>query len=185
MQLRFALPVLATLVACSGGGGGSSSGGGTTPGTPSISGFLTMTGADTAALGTTLMPSDHAVGKHMLGEPYQLILIGENATIPQDEYIDPDFADPGDFTFADPNNSFVISVADDTTVVAQGVSMTAVVGGVPYSYACSTPGPFIDCGSLSIDFTAQTATFVDVVVQPTGSSSSSTANLVLNGMLAW
>lgn len=169
------------LTACS--SGGDSSSGSAPPGGSTLSGFLTMTGTDTAQVGTLLTPGDFAIGKHMAGEPYQLLLVDENSTILQPEFIDPDFASPADLVIGDFANHFVMSIADDTTVVAQAVSMQITVGGVKYDYVCSQPGPFVACGNLSVDFVGQTATFADVVVEPSGAPG--TANLVLNGQLSW
>ncbi len=148
-----------------GGNDGGNDGGGDNP--PTGNSQITLSGEDTADIGTVLTIGDAAYDRpDLTGVAEAVVVVDENSTIGDDL-----FSSIGDF-----NNNFILVIGTN------GLSMTVVRGGVSYSYACEVTGQvFIACGDLVFDLPSQTATLTDVTVENTDTDSV----LTLNGSVQW
>lgn len=140
---------------------------------------LALSGSETSQVGTSLITSDVAFGRRDLIGPIDgTIIVGDCATIPTAPALFP-AGDPrnlASFTVADPDNAFVMVVADSV------ISMTIVKDAMSYQYGCdSNFSTFIDCGGLSFDIPSQTITMNNVTVENTDTG----AVLTMNGTVIW
>ena len=152
-------------------GGGSSSTNQTTG--IVVSGSITLTGDDTAIVGTTLEP--------VYVDPHEVV-----ATV-SPAYVEVSSYSPDSATAADFQNGFSFGVIDDTTDSGpKSITMGITVNGVSYEYACSTPASsqFSSCGdinniTLDIDGGSVSLNGITVYNKTSGNA------LVLNGVITW
>lgn len=150
---------------------------GCTPAATSYS--LTLSGGDTAQLGTSLKTGGLAFGREDLTGPIDaLIMVDECSTIPDGPTAFP----PGDprniasFDIADPDNTFVMVVSE------AAISMAVVKNAVSYRYACDSDfNVFMDCGGLDFDASTKTLTMTNATVENTDTG----GVLTINGMVVW
>jgi len=140
---------------------------------------LTLSGGDTAQVGTSLITGDRAFGRRDLTGPIDaLIIIDECSTISTAPAAFP----PGDprnvasFNLDDPDNTFVMVVSE------AAISMSIVRNATPYRYACDSDfNVFMDCGGLDFDVPTQTLTMTNATVENTDTGSV----LTINGTVRW
>lgn len=130
-------------------------------GSNSGTGTLSLSGADTASVGTSLQVGP--VTELQSSIP-AILAVDINSTLTNG------VPSPGNI-----NDAFAIVVSDG------GVSMTILKEGIEYDYACSDTGSFISCGNLTFNSSGKTATFNNVTVENTDSGS----ELTLNGTISW
>tara|TARA_R110002110_G_scaffold330339_1_gene541592 strand:- start:6774 stop:7619 length:846 start_codon:yes stop_codon:yes gene_type:complete len=149
------------------------------PGGPANAFTLTLEGNDTVQVGTSLVTGDLAYGRSDLtGTAESLIIVADGTTISADPAPYP----PGDprntevFTSTDPNNTFVMVVADGN------ISLSIVRNALAYRYACDSRfAVFMNCGGLDFNVSSRTVTFNDATAENTDTGSV----LTINGAVAW
>ena len=135
---------------------------------PSGVSTLTLSGDDTAQIGTTLRTGDIKYGRRDLtGVLESIIIVDEGSMIP-DEGTSTELIIHDDI-----NNLFVISASDF------GISMSVVRNLTTYSYTCVRAGTSDNCSTLDFDTANRTVTFTDTTVENTSTSSV----LTINGMV--
>jgi hypothetical protein len=142
-------------------------------------GTIQLSGVDTSEVGTALVVGDIAEGRSDLtGNEDSIIIVEKGTTISKTPAPFP----PGDprnieiFEGNDPNNGFVIVVGADS------ISMSIVVNGTPFRYACvSGFNTFIDCDSVDLNLNENKIVFNNSTVENTETG----AILTLNGTLTW
>ena len=145
----------------------------------STSGTITLSGNDTAIVGTQLDTGFIGASPASGTQPDSIIIVNSASTVlfPAADILIPDLADP--------NNGFVIVVTDASDISGfKVISMSVFVNGEKIDYACTSPaGVFIDCGSgsISLDIDNKTVSFSNLTVQNLDTDSV----LTLDGMLAW
>lgn len=176
---------LFTSAACS-SSSGSSTGGITPTGDKQGFGTLTLTGSDAAALGGAMEVGDVACTFDAAGELIALTFVDPSSVILADEYTFPDQLDPLDIVPGSLTDFTIFTVTEDLTSGFSGISMAITKAGLKYPYLCTNPvASSILCGSLVIDRSAQSITFVDVTVTPGTTPEAATGVLTLNGVITW
>ncbi len=154
-----------------------------------ITGELQLSGDDTSDVGTTLKIGDVAEGrKDLTGTEDSIVMVGEGTTI-SNEAAEFGAADPRNteiFKTNDPNNGFVIVIADFTgtnnSAVNNSISMTILVDGTSYKYACVSPeSVFIGCSDVTINFEENKVDFSNATVENTTTNTI----LTINGSVTW
>lgn len=137
-------------------------------------GVITLSGADTAKIGTQLVIGDVAAKEASGFQPDYILMADSASTLSQ---VQRSF--PPDSSGLD--NAFVMVVVDDPN--AKGISMSVMVNGDKHDYTCSNTFKSSTCGSktLSIDFDGHGVSMDNVTVKNAASGSV----LTLNGTVSW
>ncbi|MAU14999.1 MAG: hypothetical protein CMH46_05605 [Muricauda sp.] len=143
-----------------------------------VSGTITLSGAETSELGTSLTVGNIEVANASLtGTDKSVILMSENISVVDNEFV-----------YDDDQNGFVIVAADfstgGSTDIDSSISMTIVKDGVEYRHACSSPylNFFTACGDgFGIDFDAKSVTFDGTTVINTEDDTI----LTMDGTITW
>ena len=148
---------------------GDSNGGGSSA---LAAGVITLSGADTADVGTSLAPG------YMLAYP-------DDGSQPDYIHIVDKSVMGGEPGTGDPTNGFNLVVTNDSASSPfKAVSMTIIVNSVNYSHTCTSPGTGQgDCGtgSIQLDLDAKTVVFTDTSVKNTDTD----ALMTMNGSVSW
>ena len=148
--------------------------------TPAAASYsLTISGGETAQLGTSLKTGDLAFGREDLTGPIDALIIVDKCSTISDT---PAAFPPGDprntasINPADPDNTFVMVVSK------AAISMAIVKNAVSYTYACDSDfNIFRDCGGLDFDVATRTLNLNNVTVENTDTASV----LTINGQVTW
>lgn len=143
-----------------------------------VSGTITLSGAETSELGTSLTVVNIEVANASLtGTDKSVILLSEHISVVNDELV-----------YGDDQNGFVIVAADFSTggspSIDKSISMTIVKNGVEYRHACSSPYQnfFTACGDgFGIDFDGKSVTFDGTTVINTEDDTI----LTMDGTINW
>ncbi len=167
-QFLLSIFLLSLISGCGGGSESNSENPDTEGASENITGSITLTGADTATVGTQLSPR---YINSFTGAPDYIVIDTASAVNP---------------TPADALNGFTLVVTDDSSGSGgKFISMAILVDGTKHDYACTTPvTTFIDCGGLNnilLDIENTTVTLTNVTVTNTDTSTI----LTMNGTLSW
>jgi hypothetical protein len=175
----FLILLALVLSACGGGSSGGddpAAGGGNSSG--ATTGMITLTGVDTASVGSQLNTGFIGSSLAAASLPDYIVIVDQNSTV---TFTEPNMLTP---VLADPLNGFVLVVTDDSASGGpKALSMDIYVGGVEYAYTCTTLGVPIDCGAsaITLDIGSKTITLNDAVVE----NKVSKTTLTLAGSLTW
>ena len=181
----FYLAIAIFLTSCGGGGGGENTSPPdnndtteiTSPG--STSGTLTLSGDDTSLVGTQLDTGFVGASLAAGSQPDYIVIVDKLSKV---TFTEPNVLTP---ELNDPNNAFVAVITDASESSGfKVISMSIVVNGIKYDYACTSPvSTFIECGldSITLDIPNKTVSFNNVLVTNTNTSTV----LTLNGTLNW
>ena len=140
------------------------------------SGTITLSGDETSFLGTSLKVGKIIEGAEQTGTSLSITLLHENIEL-----------EDGEIVFSESlSDTFVIVVAEFSaaSVATKTVSMSIVVNGEDYQFACTTPkvGDFTECGSgFVVDQSGNKVVFSNTTVINVDSDKI----LTLNGVITW
>lgn len=157
-------------------GGGSDSANPDGNSSGNTTGTVTLSGNDTGTVGTQLDTGFVGTSVAAGGQPDYIVIVDKasNVTFTPPNTLTPDLADS--------KNGFVLVVTDAGTT--QAISMSILVNGNKYDYACTTPiATFTDCGtdSIILNIGNKTVTFNNVQTANKGTGEL----LTLDGSLTW
>lgn len=142
-------------------------------------GVVTLSGSDASIVGNQLDTGYVATSLAAGSQPDYIVIVDKASNV---SFTAPNILTPEP---ADPDNSFVLAVTDDSPGSGiKAISMSIVVSGTKYDYACTTPvSTFIECGSNSItlDIGNKTVDFDNVTTTNTATSTI----LTIDGTLEW
>jgi len=179
MKLSILLIFLFSITACGGSGGttGTTGTGGSSSG--NTIGTITLSGVDTATTGAQL--NTGFIGSSLAAglQPDYIIIVDSASTV---TFTPPNVLTPN---IADANNAFVLVVTDDSSVSGStAISMSIVVNGTRFDYACSNPvSVFTDCGAgaITLDIANKTVVLNNVKTINVDTA----AVFTLDGTLTW
>lgn len=143
-------------------------------------GIITLSGEDTAEIGTQLEVGDINYGrKDLTGLDETIIIVPKGAKISEDApdlpLNDPDYVE-SIISFEDVENAFVIVLGQEL------ISMVIVVNGIERRYICdSLFETSIACGSIVLDAEAKQSTLSNVTVKNVETGTI----LTMNGTVNW
>ena len=164
-----------------GAGSGGSGGGG---GELAASGTLTLSGADTPAVGTEFVVGDGA--REIEGTlPSGYLFVDAPKMFTAAEYAAADFNPALDIVGFDPQNTTLFAVIVDEAGSVLGVSMGFRLDGIDYGYTCAgvAGAPGQPCGDVVFDQDAGQFLFNGVILEP-NQSAGSTDLLTLDGVIS-
>jgi hypothetical protein len=172
--------LLASCGGSSGGSGGDNPRDVTDGGGSGVLGTITMSGNDTAVLGTQLVVGAARSAAATATNAAHVVMVDQGSRVT--ELMGVLVPEP-----RDPSNTFVfIALEDNGPQIANGISMIVVKNGAEYRYACTQPvtpssDPQCGAGAVDLDLTTRTLALDDALVwdDDTGSE------LVLNGTVRW
>ena len=165
------------ITSCSSGSGDSNASSGNSEG--NTTGTITLSGDDTAIIGTQLNTGFVGSSLAAASQPDYIVIVDAASTV---TFTEPNILTPN---LADTNNGLIMVVTDaSSTSGFKGISMSISVGGIRNDYACTTPvSTFIDCGinAISLDIGNKIVIFDNLIVTNTNTSTV----LTINGTLTW
>ncbi|MBL3619527.1 MAG: putative metal-binding motif-containing protein [gamma proteobacterium endosymbiont of Lamellibrachia anaximandri] len=151
--------------------------------TGATEGTVTLSGSDTAFVGTQLDTGYIGTSLSNDGQPDTIVIVEQSGIVT--------FEEPNSLLpWNDPNNGFTIVVLDIDAIplsAEKGISMAIMVNGIKHDYTCTTPfsGTWsVDCGgasSITLDIVNRTVSFNNTTVKNMDTDSL----LTLNGTLTW